>query len=488
MRFSQIKVNEGISHIENLAVEDFINAMRNFGHYEISEKVDGSNLQFGLDDEGFYTSREAKNGNRVRDVDDYPISYNTTFIRSAHLALEKILPIMVKVGGLRKGDRVEIEVLYGELPNAIRYTSEENRIIFLRTVEGNADINDLRDSLGGRKVSVELTVPYTTDGRTIEEAREINIWSFEKTPTISGEHITQSEAMKTMMLEVDAMEEYLLQDSGIGEFSNAELLALPLNKRPDSVNIEQWKELKVEVKDKKQEIQKELYHEAEGERIGFKARIKDILLNELVRKEKSGFGPEVEDGGWIEGVVFSHKGTGEMFKIVDKDMFTTVNKFNYTVRKSLSEKPSSIKTVQSFLGELLTSMASALGHTELGTIQAKRHLKKHGSAPEEILANLSNDVDFNQIQDYWLSLIDQKEQELLDKLNNYHNTKGDHELVVDFGGQERKFYYDGEIDKRTLQTFSQIFQMMEEFKSGVTEATSVEDLIVLLVGKQLSEI
>ena len=56
MQLGQItKVNEGIDHFEDLAIQDFLNAMRNFEQFEISEKIDGSNLQFGYDEEGFYT-------------------------------------------------------------------------------------------------------------------------------------------------------------------------------------------------------------------------------------------------------------------------------------------------------------------------------------------------------------------------------------------------------------------------------------------------
>jgi hypothetical protein len=67
--------------------------------------------------------------------------------------------------------------------------------------------------------------------------------------------------------------------------------------------------------------------------------IKDYLLNTLVRKVKPflqthDLKPD-EDVG-VEGVVLRDNKTGEMTKIVDKDVFTAINKFNNSVRGNVS--------------------------------------------------------------------------------------------------------------------------------------------------------
>ena len=139
MQLSQI--TEGITHIEDLGVQEFLDALYNFEKFEISEKIDGSNLQFGYDEQGFYTSRETKgDAERLRSESEYEKEYNTTFQRSAHLALEKAIPSLLKSGHLKQGDAVEVEVLYGVLPNAVPYNEGINRIIFLRPTNGNPNL------------------------------------------------------------------------------------------------------------------------------------------------------------------------------------------------------------------------------------------------------------------------------------------------------------------------------------------------------------
>lgn len=491
MRLKQVLTNEGIRHIEDVAVDTFIDALRNFDQYEISEKVDGSNIQFGLDTHGFYTSREEFGGKRVYEEADYPMSFATTFQRSAHAALEKVLPIMMRQGGLREGDRIDCEVLYGALPNAIRYTNETNRIILLRVVEGNADIGQLRTALDGQTVAVSLNVPYTTDGKTIETAEETNLWSFEQTPSVSGDSVSQTDAMAKITGLLDKLDTYLRQPSGIAQFSNAEILALPLNKRPSNVAVHDWRTLKILVKDKKLEIQNVVYREDKetGERIGFKAEIKDVLLNELVRKIKSAFGPEIEDGGWIEGVVFTHKDSGDMFKVVDKDIFMGIKEFLWKARHDISDNPKSVNTIVSFLGELMAGLSSSIGMPELGTMQAKRVLRKRGSNREEILNNVASEFDFNTIKPYWGNFLEQKKGELEQRLKEYQAQQSDYKTDIDFGdGGKREFYYDEEINKRTLEVYAELFKRIETMQMAVEDADSEQDLVMALVGKQLGEL
>src|SRR5690606_18542104 len=94
--------------------------------------------------------------------------------------------------------------------------------------------------------------------------------------------------------------------------------------------------------------------------------IKEILLNQLVRKTASPFGPLLEDGGWIEGVVLKDS-SGNMVKLVDKNKFGVIREDAWRVRNQLTERARSIDGNHSFLGGLRVQMAQALGHAELGT-------------------------------------------------------------------------------------------------------------------------
>lgn len=472
----------GIAHIEDLKIDQFISSLRNLRNYEISEKIDGSNIQFGLDEKGFYTAREGKGGERVYNVDMYDINFATTFQRSAHLALEQRASAM----NLSVGDKLEAEVLFGKLPNAIPYSADKNQIIFLRVVEGNVNLDSLRQALEGDTVVVELPAPYTSDGKTIHVADEHHTWSFSQTPTTSGNKYLNDALKQELNTALDKLEEYLIQPSGIWEFSNAEVLSIPLNKRPEGVTTAQWKDLKVQVKQARANVQTEIYKDENGQRTGFKARIKDLLLNNMVRQTKSAFGPEIENGGWIEGVVFKNKETGEMFKVVDKDMFTSVKNFLWQVRSNLSDKPRNVDNIESFMGNVLHGLSCSLGHPDLGTYNAKRYLRKQGKTRSEILTNMSQGVEFDKVRNQWVQILDQQTHILTEELENYRKTVSEKEFITNFNGTLRKFKYDVEVNKRTLQTFSVMYKQLDGFSQGANNAKSTSDLIMLLSGRQLN--
>jgi len=484
MRFEQV-ISEGITHVEDLAVHDFIDALRNFDQYEISEKVDGSNIRFGIDNHGFYTTRETKGGERVHDVEEYAVQFSTTFQRSAHLALEAVLPIMEKYG-LSTGDQVEAEVLFGKLPNAVPYSGETNQIIFLRVITGEVELDQLKESLDGETITINLEAPYTLDGKSVRIIPEEHIWTFAKTPTYDANDIIDGDILERVNDELDQLEKYLAEPSGVWKFSNAEALAIPLNRRPPELDVEDWKHIKQKVKAVRDEIKSHIYARGAESRPGFVSGIKETLLNHLVRQIQSAFGPEIEDGGWIEGVVFKHKDTGSMFKIIDKDMFTLAKDFMWQVRKDLSEKPTSVHKIESFIGKVLHGLASAIGHPELGTTQAKRYLKKHGDTPVDILAKLDHTSNFHEVKQYWMEYINSKEEQLMGELDKYNDEKGSKVLHVKLGNHTRTFKYDEEIDARTLQVFTMLFNQLENFKKGTNKAEDHDDLVKLLAGRQLS--
>jgi hypothetical protein len=486
MRLDQIRPLKeragGITHIEDLAIDELISALRNFEEYEISEKIDGSNLQFGYDGDGFYTSRESKAGDeRMRSVDDYPIQYSTTFQRSAHLALEKVMPLIIRSEFFTTGDAVEVEVLFGKLPNAVPYNDDANRIIFLRPISGNPDIEGLSDLLEGQRIRVEVDAPFSLNGKTMDIRPERHVWEFAQTPTVNGNEVVKGEAKQELESKLDEIETFLKQPSGIGGFSNAEAISLPLNKRPEGISTSEWKEAKEAIKS----LRKKFYDVSDdGTPTGFKQDIKEFLLKRLVRTIGSAFGPEVSDGGWIEGVVFRHKDTNQMFKVVDKDMFTAVKKFIWKVRDELSEKPKSVNTISSFMGKVLVGLGTSLGIPELGTFQAKRALKKHGSTREEILSNLSKEIDFDNTKSYWEKFITDQQEKFNKELDKYIKGRKD----LSFTANDRTFKYDDEVHARTLQVFESVNRILKGFLENTRKAKSAEDLIMLLVGRQLQDI
>jgi len=461
------ELSKGISHIEDLPIVEFLHTLSSLDEYDITEKLDGAQILFGIDENGFYTSRETKGGFRIYNEQDYGIKFQSTYMRSVHKLLEQVLPTLRKAG-LNEGDQVEAEVLYGELPNVVPYSKDTNYLIFLRTTEGTVNIDRLKQKLDGYTLPISLLAPYTPDGRFIELREETNNWEFSRAPKIPFNFM---DLAPKDILNLDSpgwdffnkrrdLHSYLTEYSGIQGMYNRAILKTPLNKCPDWCEPQDWKFIKSLVKEKREEINKVIQER-------HIPGIKSILLDHLVRNKKSAFGPLLEEGGWIEGVVLKHKVSGKMLKLVDKEVFGTIRENAWKERNLLTEAAKGVEGEHSFLGELHVSLARSLGHPELGTIQAKSYLRKI-----EILTEES--IDFKEVRSYWLNILEQSENQLLLKLDKYEK------------GQEEET--PRAIKERTLQTFASTFERIFSLQEHALQAKTSNDLVIALVGKHLGEI
>jgi hypothetical protein len=126
-------------------------------------------------------------------------------------------------------------------------------------------------------------------------------------------------------------------------------------------------------------------------------------------------------------------------------------------------------------------MATSIGHPELGTMQAKNYLRKAGTITEERLSTLSSGINFETVRQYWVSLLEVRQQELERELDKYEKEESD------FPAGTRGFL-SAAIKERTKQTFAQAFQQITEAQSAALQANDTNDLLNILVGKQLGEI
>lgn len=460
------EISRGIPHIEDLSVDEFLNLLETLSEYTATEKVDGSQILFGIDENGFYTSRETKGGDRVYTIEDYELSFPTTYMRSAHKLLESVLPLL-KEAGLRPGDQVEAEVLYGGLPNVVPYSEDSNYLIFLRTTEGSVNIDRLKQKIDGRSLSVTLESPITEDAKTIKLVEKTNLWTFSRVPQIPVNLKKISESLRPKIQEIN---KYLNKNSGIKDIPNRIIESTPLNKRPEWCSVEEWKILKDDVKEKRDEIHSYLYETKFLE-------IKEHLLDLAVRPNASKFGPLLEEGGWIEGVVLRHNKTGKMVKLVDKNTFGVVREFAWQVRNSLTERARGVTGNYSFLGSLQVGLATALGHPELGTTQCKKYYK------QMVVESISVD----NIKDYMISLVEQKRVELEANLDKYEKEKSKFTLKGSPNKALEGISYTGSIDNRTRETFAALFEQIEILEENIRNSTTFDSLVKAIAGKYLGD-
>jgi DNA-binding transcriptional MerR regulator len=485
MRISEV-LSEGITHIEDLPVEQFIGAVRNINLYDISEKIDGTNLHFGLDESGrFFTSRESKGGKRFYNFEEWGDKFWQTGFKSAHLALEKISKFLTNKKLLKLGDQIETEILFGQLPNTVPYSGDTNQIILLRPIAGE-DLIDLSNRLDkikqateGSSVSVNVpNVPFTDDGKRIEFQLEKHKWRMSQTPQVDKALIDQLNMKSQLEDELVKLENFLQGDSGVGNFTNAEVLGIPLNKKPGQMNPTEWRETKELIKSKKAEV------------INFvsniKLNVKETLLDNLVRKVSSEFGPSVEEGGWVEGLVFRDPISNDQFKLVDKDLFTAMNKFNWKIR-NLLKSSSAAKKMPDVAGRMLEKLSATIGVPELAKARsANTYLRRIKERGEDPIGVISQSVDFDRTKEQWLQDISHY-QKLLDKLYEWYEENKDRLVFKgSFGSNVKGGKYAGEVDLKTKQGFAELRQEMENLQKQVKNAKDSKDLVQALIGERIA--
>ena len=487
-----LEKKRGIIHIEDLPVDEFISKLRNIKNLIISEKIDGANLRFGITKDGkFFTSREAKGGKRYFSPNDYGNKFSDVGFKSAHYALESIHKELMDNNLLFPGDIIEVEILFGKLPNAVPYTGDSNRIILLRPVPTTDDseekiidlenrLEKIKNFLKDKRVTVKVeNVPYTDDGETINYRNEIHTWTFSKTPVINIEEFTdKKELEKNIDDSIKRLEQYLKMDSGIGNYKNYEILAFstkPSNK-PKEITSEEWKTLTEKIKNKKEEILENIYD--------IKIKVKKDLLVNFVRKIKSEFGPDISEGGWIEGVVLRDPITGEQFKIVDKDFFTKINKFNWKIR-SLLKTNIAAKKASDFSGKLRERISKVLDIPEyrmrITWYTFLNKLKSSNTDPVDFIVNRIGENRFGEIKEKLIELLEYHKKLLRRFLKFYNENKDKLILKISSENDERIFRYNEEIDKRTKQSFAELFKHLNETINEVKEARNLKQIVELFV-------
>jgi len=468
----RLDISEGITHIEELEPREFLKAVKTLNTWEITEKMDGAAMQFGFDNDGFFTAREKKGGTeRIRNADEWGNKFMHTGFRSAHMALEKLMGHIYKQSKLIEKDALySVEVLFGTLPNAIPYSEETNQIVIIgkdgADEDGSDNMDKMKKHLNNESVAITVDdVPYTEDGRTIKRRSETHDWEVVTVPKVRSDGIKKEEAWSMVEQGVKNLEDWLKKEQLVGSktMSNEDLLSLPMNKKPEWIGDGNWKEVKAVVAPLKDDAKEQM------KSLGLD--IKGPLLDMFVRGVRSHYGPSIEDGGWIEGVVAKNPKTGDLTKIVDKEAFTAINKHNWSVRSNIGD----MRNAESVLQKVRRAIADEMGHSQFATTQAKRYIAKFGDSAAEQVSNLAADIDFDSMRTKMGKMIKTAHAGLT-KLHDDYNTKDDETSA--------KNTQKG-VHSRNLETFADAFVLLESWNKELKNAKTSEDLIVLFIGNKI---
>ena len=219
-------------HIEDLEIKAFIDAVKNIGNMQGTEKLDGANLWFGLDDEGkMYTTRSGKNkrAQKFYSDADYPYFAANNGFRGVHAALQAKESIIKKY--LSPGDTVELEVMYGRQPNAVTYGLDgKNFVAILGGVEGTPQekVDEFANAIDGEQATVPITIVTTPNGTDLDRTNVDQTFKFVPAQKIDSKILKSASASDTLK----KLEDFLQLDSGVNGLSNFDLLGMSLAKIP----------------------------------------------------------------------------------------------------------------------------------------------------------------------------------------------------------------------------------------------------------------
>lgn len=472
-------------HLEDLPIFDFLNVIKNIDTFNITQKYDGSSLWMGVDEHGLFTSREGKRRGikRFYTVQEYPLTSAYNWSRSAHAALKEKEQDIKRV--LQSGQMVELEIIFGNQPNAITYgANNKSYIIFIRGVNGTPDVilDQIMMNLEDSSVIVSIPIIKTSDGETLTTETESITYQFTRVEHIPVEKLKDVKLNKHLK----ELEQFLEKSAEINglDWTNFDLIknsigSIPIEFRPDA-------------KQKKEEVLILITTK-------FKLPIKQELLQNFVKKIKPSLVKNditADEYGEIEGVVLRNPVTDVQVKIVDKDNFTILNAFNYAIRNQISNVIKSLDSTApleargGIIGDLKIKIADLLGNKDLARGYTAKQVfnTARGKNTEETIKNLATNLE---IQDFLgtkrklLALISQSIINLKNLLNDFKEHKDDFQLALKTG---QVLGISSEVENRTLLVFAESTKNLLDLLIKIKRTKSISQIIAILYGHLVKSI
>lgn len=320
----------GITHFSDLRPSQALAFLQ--AEWRTTLKLDGSFIQFGLDDEGrFYTAR--KRGDRYHDVDDWPDMPWCNSFRSAHAMLEGVVDGLQEHGSIIAGDQFEAEIIWGSRPNTILYHDNHNTIVITRAPEGVLTNNDKRsphewmDLYGGG--SIRASIWHTDDGINLQKLDSTQMWAV---GTVREQVLDSHSVTNPRIYHLGRDKSNFCKDfenwfhmrSQFEEATVLDLLECRLNARPHFIPLEMWRSPAVGILKSHLKRARDKLREEYAAKLAYMSQ----SLTERVADAYS-----MDRGHQYEGFVV--QGGGITCKFVHRSDFTKANRLSHWVRYAL---------------------------------------------------------------------------------------------------------------------------------------------------------
>lgn len=484
--------NKAIQYLEDIDASRFLEVLKSLKSKVITEKMDGTSFKFGFDNNGkFFTTRSGKgNADKIfYKAADWGISAASNGFKAAHLAIKEHQSDLKEV--MLPGEAVDIEILYGRQPNTVVYGLDgTNYIMLIKMAEGTdgdianpEKIDEIAKILKSKESSVTTINVDTVDGETLTSNKTISKWKFDRPNVIKpNEFSAQTKKL------IAGLESFLKKkNEKLSELLSEEKSNLDAS----TFNLVSAGDHKEEIKRIREEVLEALSNK--------KKAIANSALSDLITDLKPKFQDsnvdENEDFG-IEGVVILDTNTQEQFKLVDKNTFATINRFNFQVRDTIrgmvkdDNDESTLEQRGGILGNAKLRISRLFNVPGLGkTYTIKKVISKFkGESPEETVKNFAKTVqnaDFLAFREKILSVIDFTLDELATALANFKENANEYQIELDTG---KVVKYTEEVIHRTLLVFAEAKESLVLLSKKIKSAKSMEDLVIALYGKQIKQI
>ena len=467
----------GIDHLEKVDLETFVDFVSHLNQLVVVQKLDGANLQAGLDEDGrLYASRLG--GQRSFKPGDFPKTPTYDGFRAALALLIANKDIVSR--HLKPGEAINLEVLRGPQPNTVWYGSQNiSYLAILGVAPGDvsapssATLKELAEDLVNLETTEVKTLQFdSTDGFTLISAPQVSSWKFTKSdPVVGLTELNFSHELDKLSRLMDAKNE----------------VASSLGKTMTNRGVLSSRALKLA--DEKRSLLATI-------ETTIKAPIIDRLVK-LVRDQRPSIQEGNLDGAFhgIEGIILTNTSNGRQVKVVDPE-FSAANKFIYQVRNRVSCQVTSLDPEADLIDK-----GGIIGQARVRSInifgldnaalpsQTKKVLSKlrgtdrQGTVNNLIstLSQLNDQAVRRKVQSIYVSAL----EELDDELDQFKNTYSELELKLDHAGVIK---YTPEVVNRTLKYFADARVRLTDTLSKLQRAKGLEGLVEVFFSHQIDKL
>lgn len=463
-------LREGISHIEDLEVEEFIDAIRNIGTMQGSEKIDGATLYFGIDDQErlFAASEGDKVGaKKIYDPAEYPFYGANNVFRMALAAAIDVQDLFKRV--LQPGQIVSASVVFDD------DLGSKNYIGIVQGIQNISpeQVQELQKALLNKEATARSKIVQSSNGKDLEVKVASATFRFVKPKTIDSKLFAKAD-IEPKIKEFEAFLSQRAQSDTV-KVSNLELLTMPLTSFDKDVRAEA-KELRERVKSKVL--------------LRFKLPIKKELLKNSISRIDTGLDGTTDDGK-IQGAVLVDPSSGNSFKIVDREHHKTVADFQRSIRAKVNgvvkttDPSAPLEARGGVLGNVKIRVSDLLGNRDLArTITAKAAISAiEAESVQDTIRELGRTLNggrdpLGTIRKITAILTDASDQ-VKRMLDDFKAKQNEFRLKLASGKEIR---LTPATIKRTMMVFAETQRDIDEKIRKMSSASTIENIIEIFYG------